>query len=174
MATLLTIPQKLAIAQINEYLITNGILKKGLFGDGINNWLASKIRMIRESVTYRYNLNPADTSLEPTSNYLLGMCLYISSARCVEGVIAGVTGVATMPTPYQFMVDGSTSFILDGESSKTITAFVGFNLIFTRNGVPQSIVNDGSGSYYSWTKATGSFVCYPAAASGEIFGLFPI
>lgn len=172
----LTIAEKLAIAEINEYMIANAIQKKGLWGGGINIELPTKIRVIRESIEYRYTLNPSDTTLEATSNYMLGLCLYVAQAKAITGnggVIAGTTGNVGTPLPYQFIVDASTTFIIAGQSAKTITAFIGFNLIFVRGGVTQN-TDDTTGSYYSWSKSTGGFICYPEAYEGEVFGLFPI
>ena len=172
----LTVAQKLVIAEICEGLISVAILKGGVFADGIDVQLPNKIRNIRESIQYRYNQDPSDTTLIKTSNHLMGMCLFSDVA---QGIILnpGTTGgtiPGTVPNPYQFIVDASTSFIIDGQSAKTITAFIGYNLIFVRGGITQNTTDDGSGSYYSWTKATGSFVCYPTASTSEIFGLFPI
>lgn len=173
----LTVAQKLVIAEINEYMISIAIMKGGLYADGINLELPTKIRIIRESIAYQYSQDPSDDTLVSTSNYLLGLCLYVNAARAIvlnPGTVPG-TIATTTPSPYQFTVDASTSFIIDGQSSKTITAFIGYNLIFTRGGITQNSVDVGDGSsYYSWVKAAGSFTCYPAAATGELFGLFPI
>lgn len=76
MATL-TIPQKISIAKINEYLISSAILKGNRV---IDIELPTKIRIIREGIEYRYNIDPSDDTLTSTSNYMLGMCLYISAA----------------------------------------------------------------------------------------------
>ncbi len=177
MATL-TVAQKIAIADISEYLATVAIEKGGVWAKGIDIELPSKIRNIKDSIEYRYNIDPSDDTLTATSNYLYALCgkfaLQAQAVLLAPGTISGIIAPTT-PSPYQFTVDASTSFIIDGQSSKTITAFIGYNLIFTRGGVTQSTVDPGGGmSYYSWTKATGSFICYPAAATGEDFGLFPI
>lgn len=173
----LTVAQKITIADISEYLIVNAIKKGGLFASGIDIELPNKIRNIKDSIEYQYNINPSDTTLVSTSNYLYALCgkfgLAAQQVMLISGTVSGIVAT-TSPTPYQFTVDASTSFIIDGQSAKTVTAFIGYNLIFIRNGVNQLTVNDGSGSYYSWTKATGSFICYPSANTSEIFGLFPI
>lgn len=80
------------------------------------------------------------------------------------------TSVSTAPTPIEFIVS-STSFIPNGNSSVTITAFIGYNLFFIRDHIPQSTVNDG-GTYYSWNKDTGGFTCYDAAFTGQLFQLY--
>lgn len=170
----LTVAQKLTIAEINEYLISVAIMKGNT---AIDIQLPQKIRNLRKSIQYQYDADPSIETLDGTSNYMLGLCLYVNAAKAIilnPGTVSGIIAT-TSPSPYQFTVDASTSFIIDGQSSKTITAFIGYNLLFTRGGVTQSTVDPGGGlSYYSWTKATGSFICYPAAATGEDFGLFPI
>lgn len=172
----LTIAEKIRIAKINGYLINIAIKKGGLNGGGIDVDLPLKIRNVRKSIEYRYALDPSDTTLEGVSNYMLSMCIYVNEARGIifnpgttPGTIAGTT-----PSPYQFIVDAGTSFIIDGQSSKTITSFIGYNLIFVRNGSTQNTSADGSGSYYSWSKTSGTFIMYPQAYTGDVLGLFPI
>ncbi len=174
----LTTAEKLSIASISEYFSFVDIKKKGLYGGGVDLLLPQKIYAIKKSIEYWYNLNPSDTTLVTTSNYLLALCGYygakaqhiITNSGTIPGTVA-----RTAPLPYQFTVDASTSFIIDGESSKTITAFMGYNLIFVRGGITQSTVNAGDGSsYYSWSKTTGTFTCFPAAVTSELFGLFPV
>ena len=80
------------------------------------------------------------------------------------------TSVSTAPTPIEFLVS-DTSFIPNGNSSVTITAFIGYNLFFIRAHTPQSTVNEG-GDYYSWDKDTGAFTCYDAAFTGQLFQLY--
>lgn len=173
----LTISKKITIAKINEYLISIAIRKGGLNGGGIDLELPEKIRNIRKSIEYQYALDPSNTTLTGTSNYMLSMCIYINEAQAIvlnPGTSGGVIS-RTSPSPYQFFVDASTSFIIEGQSSKIITAFIGYNLIFTRGYTPQGTVDPGGGgSYYSWTKETGSFVMYPAAVSTEFLQLIPV
>lgn len=174
----LTVSQKITIAKISQYLCAIDIERGGTFGGGIDQTLPLKLYNIRKSVENQYILNPADTTLTATSNYLYALCnkyalmaqtIVLGSGGSVPGTVATVS-----PTPYQFTVDASTSFMINGQSSKTITAFIGYNLIFIRGGVTQSTVNDGINSYYSWSKSTGIFTCSPAAVTSELFGLFPI
>lgn len=172
----LTVAQKLAIADISQYLAVSAIKKGGLYGAGVPLDLPQKIYNLKSSIQYRYDIDPSDDTLEDTSNYLYSICRFVLQAQSIIQIAGSVSGIitSTSPSPYQFIVDASTSFIIDGQSSKTITSFIGSNLIFVRGGITQNTTDDGSGSYYSWTRATGSFICYPAASTGEVFGLFPI
>lgn len=110
------------------------------------------------------------------ANYLYWLC----GKFALEGqyVISGTGGGSVIPinpianiNPIEFEVTGS-SFMIDGQSVQAIPSFVGYNLLFIRNNIPQSIVNMGA-SYFSWNKNTGIFTCYPAAISGELFQLYP-
>ena len=109
-----------------------------------------------------------------TANYLYSLCRgYNLKAQSITGggsVAPPVPG--TTPSPLIFIVN-SSSFIQDGQSSKVITDFIGFNLLFARNGIPQSTVTTEL-TYYSWNKTTGLFTCVGAAVDTELFALYPI
>lgn len=172
-----TTSEILLIAKKCQFLVSNYIQKGGLNGGGIDLRLAKKIKNISESIEYIYNLDNSDSTLFATGNYLLALCMpYVFKAVSISGsggVIAPVTpDVGNTPAPYQFEVSGS-SFIVTGQSSKTISNFVNYNLIFVRNNITQSVVDNG-GSYYSWDKTTGLFTCTPAAQETELFQLFAI
>jgi len=173
----LSISQKISIAKVCQYLAAVDIQKNGLYGGGNDLNLPIKLYNVRKSIENQYAISPTDDTLTETSNYLYALCgkyalaaqaIVLGSGGTIPSVVAGTT-----PLPYQFMVDASTSFIVNGESTKTISTFIGYNLQFIRNGIPQSTVNDGVGSYYSWSKSTGVFTMYPAAATSEILQLLP-
>lgn len=174
----LTVAQIISIAKVSQYLCTVDIEKTGLYAGGTDLNLPRKLYSTRKDIEYQYELDPSNEDIAPTAAYLYALCgkygLYAQAILLNPGTTGGTIS-RTAPSPYQFTVDASTSFIIDGQSSKTITAFIGYNLIFIRGGITQSTVNPGDGSsYYSYTKATGSFTMYPAAATGELIGLFPI
>jgi len=172
----LTVAQKLNIAKICQYLVTGAIAKGGLFAKGIDQNLAMKIYNIRKAIQYRYETDPSDSTLEGTSNYLYGLCRFVLQAQAITqtaGTISGIVATTGSPQPYQFIVDASTTFIIDGQSSKTISAFIGYNLMFVRGGITQSTVSTEP-SYFSWSSTTGVFVCTPQAYTGELFILYAI
>ena len=76
------------------------------------------------------------------------------------------------PSPYDFNVD-SDSFIVTGATTKIITNFIGYNLLFIRNTIPQS-TNDTGGTYYAWNKITGQLDIVGAAVEGEPFQLYAL
>lgn len=173
----LTVAQKLNIASICEYIISNAIQKGGLYASGIDLLLPQKIYNIRTTIQYLYELDPSDTSLQSTTNYLYAMCgrfaLAAQSVLQIAGTIAGTSGAAGSPDPYQFTVAASGTFLIDGQSSKTITAFIGYNLQFIRNGIPQSDISSQP-SYYTWSKTTGNFSISPMAYDDELFQIFAV
>lgn len=110
------------------------------------------------------------------ANYLYWLCG--NFALDGQYIITGTGGGSVVPinpgatpNPIEFEVDAS-SFMVNGQSSVYIPSFIGYNLLFVRNNVPQSIINTGA-SYFSWNKITGLFTCNPAAVTGELFQLYP-
>lgn len=174
---MLTVPQKIAIAEISQYLCVVYIEKGGLNGNGMDLLLPRKIECIRKSIQYRYDRTPNDATLEETSNYLLAMCALVylpASIIAATSTGGGSTSIGgNTQVPYNFIVDASTSFMVNGESSKTISSFIGYNLLFARGGIVQSTINTES-SYYSWDKATGLFTCSPALVTSELILLAAI
>jgi hypothetical protein len=145
-----------------------------LFNVGMTDFLPRLIYCTRKSVEWLFDQDPNDDTLTATSDYLLAISvLYWSPETSISNASGGGAGVAPVvsapnsPLPYDFEVTGS-SFIIGGQSVKTINSFIGYNIIFTRNNIVQSTVDTG-GSYYSWNLNSGLFVCFPAAASGELF-----
>lgn len=116
-----------------------------------------------------------DMDLEERANYLYALCgKYGLEAKYLispGGILSSITSPSSVPSPIEFLVSGS-SFIANGASSVTIPSFVGFNLLFIRNGISQSTISNG-GSYFTWDKSTGLFTCYQNASSDELFQLYP-
>lgn len=166
-----------SIYPVAQYLATNDINKRGLYGGGVDLQLPEKIRNIGMSVERIYNDNPTDTSLTATANYLYALMgkYGIQAMRIPEatGYIAVVNQENQLPVPYDFTVT-STTIIPDGGSTTTLSAFIGCNIEFTRNNITQTTTDPGGGgSYYYWNSATAQFICYPAASLGESFRLVP-
>lgn len=171
----LTVAQKLTIAKISEYLVVSAITKGGLWGKGIDLELPQKIYNIRKAIQYRYDIDPSDDTLIATSNYLYGLCKFVIQAQAVMQISGTISSViaTTSPSPYQFTVAASGTFMVDGQTSKTITAFIGYNLLFVRGGVPQSTLTTEP-SYYSFDRTTGAFVVSPQPYTGELFQIYPV
>jgi len=110
------------------------------------------------------------------ANYLYWMCgkFQIEAQFIIQGVGGGIVNVLNpfaTPNPLEFTVSES-SVVPDGGSSVTITEFIGYNVLFFRNNVPQSTIDNG-GSYFSWDKTYGQFSISQSAYSGELFQIYP-
>lgn len=166
-----TVVEIINLYPIAQYLAVNDIAKSGLYAGGTDISLPEKISNIGKSVLNRYNADPTDETLTETANYLYTLLnKYGIQAQGVNGTAGNIahTSTAQIPDPYNFVVNTTDSFILDGASSKIITAFIGYNILFSRGGIVQSNLTSQS-SYYNWNKLTGLFTVSPAAVDTELF-----
>lgn len=174
MATNLTPTQIVNIARVSQYLAGDDVAKGCLFGARKIPTSDRLLYMERKAVQWMLNLDPTNETLRLTSNYLYSICRgYNLRARGVTGSGGSVSPVTpgTMPNPIEFVVTGS-SYIPTGDSTKTITTFIGWNLLFIRNNISQSTVDNG-GTYFSWNRATGAFEMFGAAAEDELLQFYP-
>ena len=172
----LTVAQIIDIAKISQYLATIDVEKGSLYSPRVVPETPQILYNERMGVEWMYNHDPANTSLVETSNYLYSLCRgYNLQAQQISGTGGTITPVnpTEIPDPYDFEVTGS-SIIPAGATNATLSAFIGFNLLFVRNGIPQSTLNIGGNSYFSWNKALGIITISPAAISGEQFQLYPV
>lgn len=173
---MLTVAQIIDIAKISEYLSVLDVEKGSLFGKRVVPETPQILSNEIFAVESWYNLNPADPSLIETANYLYSLCRgYNLQAQQISGTGGVISPVnpTQIPNPYDFEVTPS-SIVPAGATNATLSAFIGFNLLFVRNGIPQSTLNIGGNSYYSWNKNLGLLTISPAAIAGEQFALYPI
>lgn len=120
-------------------------------------------------------LDANDLNINVTSNYLYALCgKYALEANYLirpGGLLSNITTPTAVPEPIEFIVSNN-SLIPNNGNSASISSFIGYNLLFIRNGISQSSINNG-GSYFTWDKGIGAFVCYTNAATGELFQLYP-
>jgi len=164
-----TVAEVVNLYPIALYLASTDIPKKGLSSGGNDITLPEKIYSIGESVLYRYNQDPTDETLIDTANFLYAiMGKYGTRAMAVTGTggVVAHTSTAQVADPYIFIVS-ATSFIPTGGISKIITAFIGYNLSFSRGGIEQSNITTEP-TYYTWNKQSGLFTC-TEAFEGELF-----
>lgn len=166
----------IAIEKVSQYLVAQNNQKAPLFGGRKDPNLPQMLYTERKSLEWAYDLDSSEENLVNVANYVFGLCRFNKKAQSIINGSSGGSVVpvspATLPDPYDFEVSAS-SFIATGVASKTISLFRGFNILFVRGGIPQSTVDTG-GSYYSWDRTTGAFVCSPAAVVGELFQLYPL
>ena len=172
----LTVANILDIARISQYIATLDIAKGSMFGKRVVPETPQILYNERKAVEYWYNLDPNDSSLVETSNYLYALCRgYNLQAQQIAGTGGTISPVnpSQIPNPYIFEVS-ATSLVPTGATNATISAFIGFNVLFVRNGIPQSTLNLNGDSYFSWNKNLGLFTIHPAAIENEIFQIYPI
>lgn len=171
-----TITQIMSDYQIAQYLSVISNKKSGLLAGGKDMSLPQKIYNIGRSIQRIFDNDPSDTTLFKTAYFLYALCgIYGLKAESITesaGSVASITPTTSLPTPLNFVVSGG-SLIPTGGSTLTIPSFVGYNLLFVRNGIAQSQLNTGA-SYYTWSRSTGEFECFGDATLGEEFLLIPI
>ena len=173
---MLTVANILDIAKISMYIATLDIEKGKFYGKRVVPETPQILANEIFGIEYWYNLNPNDPSLIETSNYLYSLCRgYNLQAQQIAGTGGTISPVnpSQIPTPYDFEVTAS-SIVPAGATNATLSAFIGFNLLFVRNGIPQSTLNIGGNSYFSWNKNLGLLTISPAAIAGEQFQLYPV
>lgn len=175
-----TVARILELADVSCMLANNRVGKGSLFGPPIDPKLPWAIYMVYVILKRVYDTDP---TFESTQQRVVADYLYeliqryaFKAAAIVDnntgGQIAPPSGI-TVPNPYDFEVEAS-SFIPTGDSSVTISQFIGYNVNFSRGGIMQNTTNLGDGtSYYSWNLVTGLFTIYPAASEGELFRIMP-
>ena len=120
--------------------------------------------------------NSGNSSLEKISNYLYWRCgryALVAQGISGEGSIAPITAsITNVPNRLDFIVS-ATSVIVTGQTTKTFADFIGYNIIFSRNGLVQSTTDTG-GSYYSWNANTGLLTLINGEAQeGDQFLIIP-
>lgn len=178
-----TVAQKIVIAKISQYMAANDIEKSGYYGGGEDLRLSRKLYLVRQNVEWLYNLDPTNDTLEATSNYLYALCgkYSFSAVNAISGggSISPVSPISGLPEPYDWVVGATTSAtepLKDGDTSVTLSDFIGYNVEFTRNNLTQntSLPADGTSTWYSWNRVTGLFTLNNGAAtSGEQFRILP-
>ena len=199
----LSIPEIIKLGDISVPLASNYEENGSLFGKRLAATAPMTIAIVTDALRWQWESFPDTTTflstevldeiitengnnlitaeyVNPTARGVANYLYWLCGKFALEGqfIITGVGGGTVIPImpgstpkPLEFEVTTS-SFMVNGQSTVSIPSFIGYNLLFVRSNVPQSIIDMG-GSYFSWSKVTGQFVCYPAAVSGELFQLYP-
>ena len=126
----LSTPQILSIAQVSQYLtVVDSHTKQVMKGGDINQLQARLIYMERVAVQNRYNLNPADPTLQATSNYLFSLLRNWPAAQNVLNAVACGLPVITNPTNVVISVGQNALF------SVMVTSSTPYTVQWYRNGV---------------------------------------
>lgn len=173
-----TVAEILNYAPTASYLAANAVDKAKLFNkNNLNPILPQQIYALYFILKEIYNRNPVYDGLVPCANYLWEiMGRYGIQAQGIFGSGGSVTPItpSLVPDPFDFIVDGS-SLIPTGGSSVDLSAYgyIGFDIIFVRGGIPQSINNTG-GYYYSYDNTTAILTLLGGAAQAtESMQIYP-
>jgi len=183
-----TVPETTIRGDISTYLAANYNSRGTLFGGTKAPVSAVTIAMVTDALRFGYDGGAqTNESLRATANYLIWLTnMWGQEAQAISGQAGGGTvtpiNPGGYPAPYDFIVS-SSSFVSDGSPDVHIPLFIGYNVLFVRNGITQSVVPNGA-SYYSWDKVNGimSFLSddvnsptYPESPAqvGEIFQIYP-
>lgn len=172
-----TVAQIIAIAKVSQYLAQNDVAKGRLFGPRKIPLSPKILYAERKAVEWLYGLDPTNSTLTLTANYLYSLCrgYNLKAANIVNGGSGGgVSPVSpsSAPSRLDFLVSTS-SFLPTGTTSFTFPAtWKGFNLAFNRDNLPQSQVQSETTSFL-WDRTTAQFSCSPALIAGELIALIP-
>lgn len=166
MASLLPIPTILSVADISQYLAANDIsqgkkLKSGFLAPS----LSVQIFLAKTVVRWMYNLNPSNSTLTQTSNYLFQLLgSYAITAQNILNNVAG--GLATISNPANVSINVGQNAVF----SVTITSASPYTIAWYKNGV---IIPGATGLSYTLTNAqlsdtASTFYAVATNASGPI------
>ena len=131
MSSLLPIPTILQIADISQYLAANDVsegkkLKSGFLAPA----LAVQIFLAKTVVRWIYSLNPSDSSLIQTGNYLFQLLGgYVNQAQGIINNVAGGVATITNPSNVSINVGQNATF------SVMVTSSSPYVVQWYRNGV---------------------------------------
>lgn len=177
-----SVAQTITRGKISAYLAGNDNAKGTLFGARkASPGSIVTISMVTDGLSWGYDGGAqTEASLRSTANYLIWLCGQFGNEA--EYISQGAGGGAVIPgggsllTPLDWIVGASTEPLATGETSVTLTDFIGYEINFTRGSIQQYTTDPGDGSnYYSWNKSSGLFTLLgnaPAAVLGEPMRIF--
>lgn len=170
-----SIPDIINWAKISQPLARIGESKKLAFQHGtIEPELDKKLYVERKSLEYSYAQDPTGNETYMIGQWVLALCgVYLFQAQAASGSGGSISPVTPggLPDAIEFVVSASSE-IPTGGSTLTIPEFIGFNLIFVRGSITQSMLSSQP-TYFTWNRTTGQFSCSPVAFVDELFQLYP-
>ena len=126
--------QTIKIAKLSQAYALIAIENSGLYGGGIDLKLPEKLYSIRKSIEFFYNLNPADSTLQATSDYLYALCapfnlkaeyiLSIGGGGSISPIVQDANIYPFWVTSSDFNADGVSYTNLKMKSTDRITIFI--------------------------------------------------
>lgn len=163
-------------AKASQALAYAGERNKLAFQHGtIESNLDQKLYLERKSLEYAYAQDPTSNQTYLIGQWVLALCgEYLFEAQQATGGGGSISPINPSEVPEQLdFVIGASTPLTPGDSTAYFPQFVGYNLIFVRGNITQSVLTSQP-TYYSWNKVTGQFTCSPQAYQDELFQLIPI
>lgn len=174
----MTIAQTIRNGNLSVPLCANYNSKTALFSGGALAAPKSPvlIKMITDALSWMYDGGNYDAQeMAQVANYLIWCMgkfgLIASGITGSGGSVSPITPGTTTPSRQDFVVSAS-SYLITGATSATLTAFIGFNIDFVRNGISQSTLSSEP-SYFTFNRINGAFTVSPALAVGELIAIIP-
>ncbi len=155
-----TVPQIIAIAKVSEYLSLLDVSKGSLFGKRVAPETPNVLYMERKAVEWLYDLDPTDSSLVGTANYLYSLCRgYGLKAQNIinNGGGGSISPITPVNGIFPFIIT-SADFESDGISYNN-SRIVGVNLSIFIDEVSQQWLT-ASSTTFAYT-ATGIQILVP-------------
>ena len=181
MATILSIADIIEVGRASTYLSANYTSRASLYG-GINIKPVPPVQIafVTDALDWA-NDGGAETaaSLRSTANYLYWLCGKFQLQA--QNIINGAGGGTVSPTPggglrpnqLNFTVAASGTTFIDGQTTVTLTDFIGWNLVLDKNGQPMTQISSAP-IYYTWVRTTGVLTLNSAALTGDEFQITPV
>jgi len=107
-----TIPEIIDIAKISQFLAVVDIANGGLYGGGTDLRLPRKLYEVRKNIERLYNLDPTNSTLTATSNFLYALCgkyKFVAQGRIIPGgSISPISPVTTDVFPFIVKASNNT------------------------------------------------------------------
>lgn len=124
---------------------------------------------------------PTLPNIEGVAQYLYWLCgqFQLQARNLTPGSpTVPLPPITIMPPNLDFYVADSGTPFVTGQTEVVLPQFIGYNMIFSRDGVPQSQANNGTSNYFSWNPVTGLMKLLPnpaaAAVKDELFSINPV
>mgnify|MGYP001568186028 CR=1 FL=1 len=173
-----TIQEVIDRSQVSIYLSGNDNAKGTLFsprraapGSPIS------IALISDVLNWGYDGGAqTDADIRQMANYLEWLIgQYGREAQYIltgAGGGAVIPGGGSVPSQLNFTVAASGTTLIDGQSTVTLTQFIGYNLLVNKNGQSLNQITTAP-VYYTWNNVTGVLTVVPAAFLGDEFQITP-
>lgn len=165
-------------AKISQALAAIGEQEsKANTGSTVDEDLHIKLYIERKSLEWEYAQDPTSENLFLIGNWVLALCgVYLFKAQLESGNPGGsVSPINPSGRPQQlnFTVAASGTPLVDGDTTKTFSSFIGYNLTVVKSSQPLDQVTTKP-IYYTWNRDTGAFFLNQATITTDEWQITPV